>query len=197
MKKSEQQRQNIIDVGRRLFAQQGYAGTSTRQIKEQAGIAEGLLYYYFPQGKRQLLDAIVHEGVDQRMRVANALLDDWDNTHIEEHMMALFDGITQVVQDEVGYQSLLITVRERQLLSDEQSAWLIQAFDGVQTRLTTALQNLETNRRPADLATLAQTLMSLSVKALFEELLLRNHRYLSAATRDQVAQQVHLVLQVL
>jgi len=197
MKKSAQQRQNIMDVGRQLFAQKGYAGTSTRQINEQAGIAEGLLYYYFPQGKHQLLDVIVREGVDSRMRVAHELLDNWDGSDVEAHVMALFDGIATVIQDEVGYQSLLITVREREILSDDQSAWLIQSFDGVQASLAKSFLTLPTHRTPAELQTLEHTLMSIFIRMLFDELLLRNHRHLAPGTREKVDQQVRLVLQVL
>jgi len=197
MKKSEQQRQNIIDVGRKLFAEKGYAGTSTRELNEQAGIAEGLLYYYFPKGKRQLLDIIVHEGVTDRLRMAHERLEGWTSENVEHHVLDLFDGISSVVQEDVGYQSFIITVRERALLSDEQSAWLMASFDGVQEQIADVFLGISKDHDPAEVRTLSQTVMSIFVKMLFEDLLLHDRRKISDESRKRVAAQIHLVLRLL
>lgn len=197
MKKSEQQRQNIIDVGRKLFAEKGYAGTSTRELNEQAGIAEGLLYYYFPKGKRQLLDIIVHEGVTDRLRMAHERLEGWTSENVEHHVLDLFDGISSVVQEDVGYQSFIITVRERALLSDEQSAWLMASFDGVQEQIADVFLGISKDHDPAEVRTLSQTVMSIFVKMLFEDLLLHDRRKISDESRKRVAVQIHLVLRLL
>ena len=37
----------ILDVAEQLFMQQGYKGTSTRQIAELLGITQPNLYYHF------------------------------------------------------------------------------------------------------------------------------------------------------
>jgi len=197
MKKSEQQRQNIIDVGRKLFAEKGYAGTSTRELNEQAGIAEGLLYYYFPKGKRQLLDIIVHEGVTDRLRMAHERLEGWTSENVEHHVLDLFDGISSVVQEDVGYQSFIITVRERALLSDEQSAWLMASFDGVQEQIADVFLGISKDHDPSEVRTLSQTVMSIFVKMLFEDLLLHDRRKISDESRKRVAAQIHLVLRLL
>ena len=41
-------RQQILDAAVRLFAQQGVARTTTRQIAQEVGVAEGLIFRYFP-----------------------------------------------------------------------------------------------------------------------------------------------------
>jgi AcrR family transcriptional regulator len=43
-----ERRAHILEVASRLFVAQGFAGTSTRQIAQEAGIAEGLIFHYFP-----------------------------------------------------------------------------------------------------------------------------------------------------
>lgn len=43
-----ERRAHILEVASRLFAVHGFAGTSTRQIAQEAGIAEGLIFHYFP-----------------------------------------------------------------------------------------------------------------------------------------------------
>src|SRR5690606_25664309 len=54
----EESRQRILDAALRLFARYGYAATSVRQIAEEAGVAQGLLYNYF-DGKEALLRAML------------------------------------------------------------------------------------------------------------------------------------------
>lgn len=47
----------IVASAMTLFAQSGYAHTTTRRIAEQAGISTGLMYHYF-DGKESLLQAV-------------------------------------------------------------------------------------------------------------------------------------------
>ena len=50
-------RQQILEAAVRLFAQKGVARTTTRQIAQEAGVAEGLIFKYFPT-KPDLLRAL-------------------------------------------------------------------------------------------------------------------------------------------
>jgi len=58
----EESRARIMDAGLRLFALQGYAGTSVRRIADEAGVAIGLLYRYF-EGKEGLLRALFEDSM--------------------------------------------------------------------------------------------------------------------------------------
>src|SRR5215204_7028012 len=51
-------REQILKTALGLFAAQGFDATSTRQIAREAGIAEGLIFHYFPT-KASLLAAIL------------------------------------------------------------------------------------------------------------------------------------------
>jgi AcrR family transcriptional regulator len=46
----------IVDSAMALFAQNGYAHTTTRQIARQAGISTGLMYHYFDSKEELLQD---------------------------------------------------------------------------------------------------------------------------------------------
>ena len=50
-------RQQILEAAVRLFAQQGVARTTTRQIAREVGVAEGLIFRYFPM-KLDLVRAV-------------------------------------------------------------------------------------------------------------------------------------------
>jgi len=50
----------ILDSAEELFAEHGFNGTSTALIAKSAGVAKGLLFYYFP-AKSDLLAALMAE----------------------------------------------------------------------------------------------------------------------------------------
>lgn len=53
-------RQEILDAAARVFASKGFAQATTKEIADEADLAEGTLYNYFG-GKRDILLAIAHE----------------------------------------------------------------------------------------------------------------------------------------
>jgi AcrR family transcriptional regulator len=58
-------REQILKTALELFAAQGFDATSTRQIATEAGIAEGLIFHYFPT-KASLLTAILEDRLEGR-----------------------------------------------------------------------------------------------------------------------------------
>lgn len=56
---AERKRQ-ILDAALPLFAAQGFAATSTKQIAEAAGITEGLIFHYFPSKATILHELTTH-----------------------------------------------------------------------------------------------------------------------------------------
>jgi TetR/AcrR family transcriptional regulator len=58
----------ILAAAERLFAEQGYAATSIREIAQGAGVNRALIYYYF-KDKRDLYWAVIQEGVGQMSRM--------------------------------------------------------------------------------------------------------------------------------
>jgi AcrR family transcriptional regulator len=56
-------RANLIQAGLRLFARVGYESTSVKQIAQEAGVAQGLLYHYF-ESKEMLLQGIFQRSMD-------------------------------------------------------------------------------------------------------------------------------------
>lgn len=197
MIKNDQPKDKIIDVARKLFASRGFEATTTRMINKAAGTSEGALYYHFPHGKREILDTIVQQGIESRVSLLTvSLTNSTTVTGIETQMMTLFDQLWQAFQSETSYQSFIITIRERMLLSDEQSHWLIDAIQQIQARLSQAFQNIEklalNDSQAAD--NLAMIVMSIFQKVLYDELLIKNQRRLSADVRERVRQQIHFLL---
>ncbi len=54
----------LLEIAGRLFAQQGYKGTSLRDIAEEAQITKAALFYHFPN-KEAMYDRIVLHGLER------------------------------------------------------------------------------------------------------------------------------------
>jgi AcrR family transcriptional regulator len=57
----EDTRRRILDVSAALFVEQGYDGTSLREIAERLGVTKAALYYHF-SSKDQILRALLEPG---------------------------------------------------------------------------------------------------------------------------------------
>jgi AcrR family transcriptional regulator len=49
----------LIDAGRELFAQRGYASVGTEEIVQRASVTRGALYHHFRAGKEELFRAVL------------------------------------------------------------------------------------------------------------------------------------------
>lgn len=69
---SAETRRRILDAGRRLFSDLGYAGTSNRMLADAAGLTTGAIYHYF-DSKLAVYQAVCEDTSDlvgQRLRGA-------------------------------------------------------------------------------------------------------------------------------
>jgi AcrR family transcriptional regulator len=70
----------MLDAASRLFAQRGYAGTTTREIAREAGIAEVLIFRHYGS-KANLFRQAVFDPFYQFLR---EFVDDWSNRKYEQ-----------------------------------------------------------------------------------------------------------------
>ncbi|MCA9771037.1 MAG: TetR/AcrR family transcriptional regulator [Myxococcales bacterium] len=61
-------KEHILTVAERVFGDLGYAKATTRRIAQEAGIAPGLLFYYF-KTKHDLYEAVVYTALGEVARV--------------------------------------------------------------------------------------------------------------------------------
>jgi AcrR family transcriptional regulator len=76
----------LLDSARQLFAAKGYAGASTREIADQAGVREALIFRHFGN-KAGLFRASV---VEPFRGVIEGFVDEWEATH-ESNTMTTFE----------------------------------------------------------------------------------------------------------
>lgn len=127
---AEARRLQIIDAALNLFAQHGYAGTSTKQIAQEVGVTEGLIFHYFPT-KTDLLLAVAR----QRMGFLNEaleLLAGLEELPAREVLGSIVLGWVEMMQSQAEIVTML-------LIESQTSAELGGAFKGVVDQLTGAL----------------------------------------------------------
>ena len=98
-------RQRILDVALDLFTEQGYDGTSLREIAEQLGVTKAALYYHF-ESKEDILMALhmrLHDfGRDALMRIGEGPV-----------TLALWEELLNEVLGEMLAQRKLFLMHER------------------------------------------------------------------------------------
>jgi AcrR family transcriptional regulator len=80
-------RDEILGIARRLFAAQGYGGTSMRHIADATGLLPGSLYTHF-RSKAQLIDEILADFLTKLIE-AQTEADEADGTGVERYRRML------------------------------------------------------------------------------------------------------------
>jgi AcrR family transcriptional regulator len=68
----QERRQQLLDIGRRLFAERGFEGTSIEEIAAQAGVSKPVVYEHF--GGKEGLYAVVVDREVERLTAATTML---------------------------------------------------------------------------------------------------------------------------
>jgi AcrR family transcriptional regulator len=68
----QERRQQLLDIGRRLFAERGFDGTSIEEIAAQAGVSKPVVYEHFG-GKEGLYAVVVDREVERLTAVTITL----------------------------------------------------------------------------------------------------------------------------
>ena len=104
LRRGEQTRNKVIRVAHDLFVQQGYHGTSMRQIAKGSGIALGGLYNHFAS-KEEVFKAVFLEYHPYHEVLPRIL--DAQGESVEEFVQDAFTRILQAVDDRPDFMNLM------------------------------------------------------------------------------------------
>ena len=98
-------RQAILDASARLFSDQGFSGTTIRQIAEHANIESGSLYHHFHSKNAILQEVLVFaiSTTDRRTRATVTELP--EGTSPRQKIEAALQAHLQVLHDHIEYTS--------------------------------------------------------------------------------------------
>ena len=99
----DSRREQLIELGVRLFATRSLADLSIETLAEEAGISRGLLYHYFG-GKQEFHTAVVRRAADDLFAVTAP---DGNGSALEQLEGSLARYVDYVVENYEGYVSLV------------------------------------------------------------------------------------------
>ena len=102
----KERREQLLDIGRRLFAERGLDGTSIEEIAAQAGVSKPVVYEHFG-GKEGLYAVVVDREVERFLTMATRLLEGEDTmakfevaaVHLLRYIQENSDGFRILVRD--------------------------------------------------------------------------------------------------
>ena len=100
--KREQRLLQLLAIGLEIFAKQGYEKTTIKMIAQQAGIALGLLYNYFPS-KEELLVALIRQEQD---KIYTTLLEEMHKSDLNQVDIYIRTTVKLVKQNKNFYRLL-------------------------------------------------------------------------------------------
>ena len=107
VERREQTRRLLVSAARRLFAEQGFAATSTPEIAAAAGVTRGALYHHYAD-KTALFAAVVEEEHLLMAMAINAAAGGDDEPGPVKALMAGCDAFLDAMQDAGRRQIMLV-----------------------------------------------------------------------------------------
>ena len=100
----KERREQLLDIGRRLFAERGLDGTSIEEIAAQAGVSKPVVYEHFG-GKEGLYAVVVDREVERFLAMATELLRGEDTM---EKFEAAAVGLLRYIEDNADGFRILV-----------------------------------------------------------------------------------------
>lgn len=100
----QERRQQLLDIGRHLFAERGFEGTSIEEIAAQAGVSKPVVYEHFG-GKEGLYAVVVDREVERLTAIAMELL---EKPHSEPKFEAAAVSLLRYIEENADGFRILV-----------------------------------------------------------------------------------------
>jgi len=128
-----EKQQSIISIAEKLFSDNGFDGTSVRDIAHEAGVNVAMISYYFGS-KEKLMEAVFEQKTNvMRLKVENllqnteltslekiyTLIDDYVNKFMNQQQFQKIMLLEQLVDKNGGIPQLIYELKKRNIVSIE------------------------------------------------------------------------------
>jgi len=113
-------KRKLLESAGRLFAKNGYSATSVRSINREINLADGLLYHYFPNGKKEIFQVLVKEKIEdimKQVREKNSGLD-IEKTPIRDILFGFFEDLDLILMNNSDIIKIILRENEVRSLID-------------------------------------------------------------------------------
>lgn len=156
-------RQKLLASAKALFAEKGYNGTSVRNINQALKMADGILYHYFPGGKREILSVLLKESFEQMRQELNDFNSDMEMLPLEEALTKIYMLGNQIYTGDLELMKIL--ARESDVMDLKETTQLSDLIQERQNWFKEFLYRRHENGeiRHMDFELAAKQFMSISV----------------------------------
>lgn len=109
----------ILQVAEKLFAEDGFDGTSIRQIAKEAKVNIAMISYYFGSKEKLLETLIIHRTSGMKMQLENIYRDDLTPIEKVERLIDLY--ISRINKNKCMYQILHFELSNKKRIMDMQA----------------------------------------------------------------------------
>jgi len=115
-------REKLLETAKSLFAEKGYHGTPVRAINRSLKMGDGILYHYFPGGKREILSVLIQESFERRKEVIGHTNRTIEQLDLREALLIFISKLFDLFIADLDLVKILF--RESDLLEWEESRLL-------------------------------------------------------------------------
>lgn len=142
-------RGDIIRAASRLFREQGYAATTSREIADAVNMRSGSPFYHF-KTKHDMLRAVVLEGINKIHAAVQAAMDQTSGKPPEKIFRAMLKAhLGQLLGDE-GQDYAAVLLHESRHLDPETLADIVRLRDDYEALWTDILKRLKKTKQVSD-----------------------------------------------
>ncbi|MCF8090301.1 MAG: TetR/AcrR family transcriptional regulator [Desulfotignum sp.] len=141
----EKRRDKIREMAARVFADQGFEGTTIRGIAKAGGISAASIYYYF-DSKEELL----YQVLDETMSTGLKLMTDIEKKELNQKEQ-LIEILRMHTMTAINFDKMKLLVHEQNCLTPDHRAELKLKQTQYMSRLTGLFDSLKSNGQMRDL----------------------------------------------
>lgn len=107
-------RSKLLESATQLFAEKGYKGVSVREISRKVNLADGILYHYFPGGKREIFTEVVENNVKKIIAETEEKnpIEKYITLPLEVALEHYYDSFVEVIDNNMDIIRLLFRADE-------------------------------------------------------------------------------------
>ena len=130
-------RRSMLSAALALFAENGYNATTVRSIHHKMGMKAGLLYHYFPGGKREILQVLVDENREQIIAKLQSSFEGLDDSlPLEDTIEEIYQNWFRIFNEHRDIIKILLRENQSlQLLERDKIAEIVNGGDNFLPKL--------------------------------------------------------------
>ena len=107
-------RSKLLESATQLFAEKGYKGVSVREISRKVNLADGIIYHYFPAGKKEIFREVVENNAKRiisEMEVKNPL-EKYITMPLDKVLENYYTSCMEIIDNNMDILRILFRVNE-------------------------------------------------------------------------------------